>query len=128
MLACTLAALGPGCRQQKLPLANVTGQVTFNGVPAQAELIFQPVDAQGETTGRPSTALCGAEGLFTAYFAENEPGALVGPHRVTVRVFPAVGPRDTPSFDERFKAAKVVAFRRTIAASRENRFQFPLTY
>jgi hypothetical protein len=73
-------------------------------------------------------AQCQSDGSFTAMFAEHEPGALVGRHRITIRVFPTVGPQDLPSFDDRFKASKVVSFQRTIEAGRNNRFEFALTY
>ena len=67
-----------GCGGEDLPLAEVTGQVYFNGKPANAEVTFRPIQTDAETDGSVSSGLTDSEGNFELRFTIDKPGALVG--------------------------------------------------
>jgi hypothetical protein len=67
-----------GCRHSDLNLAPVEGVVTFDGAPlANAGVMFLPEQ------GAMAVGITDAEGRFTLTTA-NEPGALIGSHRVSI--------------------------------------------
>jgi hypothetical protein len=76
-LAC-LALLLPGC-SGGIDLAPAEGIVTLNGEPIEGAAVMFIPDAGGPA----ATGVTNAQGQF-ALHTTNEPGALVGPHRVTV--------------------------------------------
>ncbi|MFN0198041.1 MAG: hypothetical protein ACKVT0_14945 [Planctomycetaceae bacterium] len=78
--------LFPGCSSDGPQLASVSGEVTFHGLPLAAEVLFEPLDDKQQRQGRPSAATTDAEGKFDLTFTENDGGAIVGWHRVTVKV------------------------------------------
>ena len=95
-MLCGLMAMG--CSRSEIPLAAVEGTVSFNGRPAQAEIIFEPVGGDGGTGGRPSSALSDVRGRFRLQYTEDRAGAIIGPHRVTVKVMRAFGEEEPQSF------------------------------
>lgn len=69
-----------GCGGGAPRLGRVTGTVKANGKPlAKALVEFQP------TQGPSSFGLTDSEGHYQLYFRENQPGAIVGEHRVSIR-------------------------------------------
>lgn len=79
MLACALPLL-VGCGSGGPETADVTGKVSLAGEPlAGATIIFTPKDG-----GRPSTAISDDQGVYTLLFKQDEPGAELGEHIVTV--------------------------------------------
>jgi hypothetical protein len=73
-----LLVLVAGCNRSGLELAPVVGVVTYNGSPvADAGVMFAP------DQGPSAMATTDAEGRFTLSTA-NQPGALVGDHRVSI--------------------------------------------
>ena len=127
VLACVICVLS-GCHGAPENLALVEGQVLFNGLPARAAITAQAVDGQGKPTGRPSQADTRADGTYSLIYSEDTPGAVVGPQRVTVTVYPVERAADELSFQERFKAAKVVRVTRQVIAGETNIWNFVLTY
>jgi hypothetical protein len=69
-----------GCGSDGPKTAEVSGVVTLDGTPlANATIIFTPVAA-----GRPSVAISDKEGKYTLMFKEEQPGAELGEHIVTI--------------------------------------------
>jgi hypothetical protein len=70
----------PGCaRPQRLPTAEVTGQVTYDGEPLpQGVVIFEPA------TGRAASGQIRPDGSFTLGTYEKADGAVLGRHRAAV--------------------------------------------
>ena len=62
-LICSLVALS-ACGQRDESLAEVRGDVTFCGQPAVAEVMFEPLNSSGQSTGRASTATSDESGRF----------------------------------------------------------------
>jgi hypothetical protein len=82
-----LVGSAAGCQPSSgVLLGRVTGQVFFYGLPAQAELLFQPVNDADVPTGRPSTAFTDSSGRYELDFTEVERGAQLGRHVVTVKI------------------------------------------
>ena len=52
---CLIMLLLTGCGRRDESLAEVSGDVTFCGQPAIAEVLFEPLAASGRSTGRAST-------------------------------------------------------------------------
>ena len=127
-MAILATGLIPGCSRSDVAVAPVQGTVTFNGIPARAEVVFQPEAPQGKPGGRPSSGHVQPDGTFRVLYAEGIPGALIGRHRVTVTVLPTFGPEDVPSFQQAFKPVKIVRLDRDVQAGRTNNFHFVLTY
>ena len=125
-LGCLLAVLTglAGCQANQPPLAKVTGRVTYNGLPARAEVVFQPETADHQSAGRPSLTMTDERGEFTLQYAEGQPGAVVGMHRVTISLYPNRN-QDTPPA-EQFLVEKTVRFERVVQAGQTNRFRFVL--
>ena len=123
---CVLAVLAglTGCQANQPPLAKVTGRVTYNGLPARAEVVFQPETAEHKSAGRPSLATTDDHGEFVLQFAEGQPGAVVGPHRVSIALYPNRN-QDTPPAQQ-FLVEKTVRFERIVQAGQTNRFRFVL--
>lgn len=124
-LLCVLAAMG--CSRSEIPLAGVEGTVSFNGRPAQAEIIFEPLVGESGAGGRPSSAFSDARGSFRLQYTENRAGAIIGPHRVTVKIMRAFGEEEPQSFTAVATPVKVAQMSRTVAAG-GNSFHFAITY
>ena len=64
------------------PLGKVSGVVTLNGEPLpKASIFFVPTDAEDQA----SNAVTDEAGRYELQFAGNQPGALIGSHRVEIR-------------------------------------------
>jgi hypothetical protein len=75
------------------PVADVTGKLTYNGQPVRyAAVDFRPLDE----SGRPSLGWTDEEGEYVAQYTLRQPGALIGRHKVSVRVYPAEGEKPIP--------------------------------
>lgn len=121
---CWLAGCGGGTAS----VAPVEGTILFNGLPARASVVAQAIDERSQPVGRPSSADTRADGLYSLIYAENQPGALIGTHRVTVTVYPLERAPGELSFQERFRALKVVKLTRQVAAGETNHWNFVLNY
>lgn len=129
-MACLGAMVLPaqGCsRSSGVPLAPVTGNVTFYGRPVAAQLVFQPVALDGKPLGRPSTALSNASGDFTLQFSDSEWGAAIGSHRVLVKVLPYADSGEPEGFHDATVPLKVAELQREVRKGR-NQLDFALTY
>ena len=74
---------GVGCQRHEIKTAPVSGTVTLNGQPLRdATIVFQP--SRGSRPGPPSAGETDDEGHFELSFADETPGAVVGPHRVMI--------------------------------------------
>jgi hypothetical protein len=86
-VACCWLA-GCGVKQGQLPLAKVTGQVTFRGAPLTAAVIkFYPVQSSG-TGVRVAFAHLDHEGRYCLSTYGHDDGAILGDHRVTIECPP----------------------------------------
>ncbi len=91
-----------GCENSsKYQLAPVSGIVTLNGEPLSEGVVnFQPMMAgDSANVGAGSTARTDAKGHFVLNTTEDQPGAIVGKHRVRIYSFSPESPRveDTDS-------------------------------
>ena len=123
---CVLATLA-GCSSDGIRLAEVTGRVTFNGQPAPAEIFFQPHDAEGKTTGRPSTARAADDGEFRLAFTASRPGAVVGLHRISVNILRRRDGEEPRTYREAVAPLKTVYLERSVKPGK-NHFDFAITY
>lgn len=70
------------------PTAPVSGEVSYKGKPVTGGHVqFHPQGVEGN----PGFSPLGPNGEFTLTTYENEDGAVIGPHVVTVQVFPQGG-------------------------------------
>jgi hypothetical protein len=81
-LVCTLAALA-GCGQS-LELGQVEGKVTAQGKPLANVLVTFIPELNGEAGRVRSLGMTDAEGRYRLQTEKQQPGAVVGKHRVTV--------------------------------------------
>ena len=120
-----------GCSRTDATLSEVTGQVTFNGLPATAEIVFQPDSIGSDTRGRPSTAFTDSEGKFTLAFSADKSGAVVGQHAVSIKILSSPNASSAGSkprtYDEAVSPVKIARFVRRVRPGR-NQFHFPITY
>jgi hypothetical protein len=94
-----LLALGVGCGGSSKKIVPVTGKVTLNGKPlVGASVQFQPVVPEGAPEEISSGAKTDDNGEFTLNTTTGQPGAQVGPHKVTITL--AESPAG-PTGDER---------------------------
>lgn len=131
---CLILLLLTGCGRRDESLAEVSGDVTFCGQPAIAEVLFEPLAASGRSTGRASTATSAADGRFLLVLDDTHSGAKIGKHRVTIRVQQIVlpGSEQSPLTGEVPVAGKTVGTLKMVQLSREvhsgiNQFHFRLT-
>ncbi len=81
---CTIVlSLSAGCGQG-LPLANVKGIVLIDGQPLPNVLVTFVPEAAGASSPVRSMGMSDAAGQFTLRAETQQPGALIGTHRVTV--------------------------------------------
>ena len=116
-----------GCGGDEAPLAQVSGRVLFNGRPAPAEVSFEPLRVDKAPGGRVSTGFTNTRGEFELQFTADRRGAVVGRHRVLVRV---LRPPDTgapKSLDDAARPLQVARLEREVRPG-TNHFLFALTY
>jgi hypothetical protein len=116
-----------GCSQADIPLAEVTGHITFNGRSTPAEIFFQPEDQQGQLAGRPSTALADDDGEFRLAFTDDRSGAVIGRHRILLKILRRRDGREPRSYNEAVAPLKTVHLEREVKRGR-NEFQLAITY
>lgn len=124
-----------GCGRRDESLAEVKGDITFCGQPAVAEVMFEPLSATGQSSGRASTATSAADGRFRLSVDDSNNGAKVGKHRVTIRIQQIARPANTASNKESklstgermVGAIKVVQLSRVVHSG-SNQFYFRLTF
>ena len=129
--ACTLVLLGlclvlTSCGKKELPLAEVTGQVTYLGAPASAEVIFRPNQTDIGAGERPSSAMTDEKGNFRLFFTLDQPGALVGQHTVIIRVLRTEFDAEPETFGQATSAKKRVELERYVNRG-DNHFHFAIT-
>jgi hypothetical protein len=72
----------PACSGNNREIAEVEGTVLWHKKPlANAQIEFHPDNLRG-TNGPRSTDMTDEHGRYTLYFDDNQPGAIVGQHRV----------------------------------------------
>ena len=124
VLICSLLAL-PACGQRDESLAEVSGDVTFCGLPAVAEVLFEPLNNSGQSAGRASTAMSDESGRFRLMLDDSKSGAKIGRHRVTIRVQRITATGD--GHDGLSGAIKATHLARDVQSS-DNEFHFRLTF
>lgn len=91
LAAAVLLAAVLGC-DSGTPLGQVSGVVTYDGQPLQdAEVEFIPLDQ-----GKSSIGFTDENGKYYLQYTLNRTGALIGKHKVSVRVNPAPGAPAVP--------------------------------
>ena len=123
-LICSLLAL-PACGQRDESLAEVSGDVTFCGLPAVAEVLFEPLNNSGQSAGRASTANSDESGRFRLMLDDSKSGAKIGRHRVTIRVQRITATGD--GHDGLSGAIKATHLARDVQSG-DNEFHFRLTF
>lgn len=126
LLSLILAAAS-GCSSGDGSLAEVTGRVTLNGLPAEAEILFQPQDEEGRPRGRASSAFSDEEGRFQLSYSADRTGAEIGRHRVSVKILETRAPGDGRTDRRAMIPLKSAEFTR-IVQSGENHFHFAMSY
>ncbi|MCX7419776.1 MAG: hypothetical protein NT013_09600 [Planctomycetia bacterium] len=130
-LLCLSLLLSVGCGRRDESLAEVKGDITFCGQPAVAEVLFEPLKANGQSGGRASTATSAADGRFRLALDETQNGAKIGQHRVTIRVQQIERPKNnesgTKTGERMIGALKVVQLAREVHSG-TNQFYFRLTF
>jgi hypothetical protein len=92
-LAVAVCALLSGCNSKSYDLAPVSGVVTLEGKPIPGTLVnFQPSAKDGLTPGPGSTGRCDESGRYVLKTIRDEPGAVVGTHRVRIYSFSPESP------------------------------------
>ena len=82
LAACTLFVAGCGGAADAPDLGQVVGTVTLDGQPLPGAIIqFSPQE------GRPSTATTDEAGYYELKYSQDEAGAKVGPHTVSISTF-----------------------------------------
>jgi hypothetical protein len=77
-------------------LAHVSGKVTLDGKPLPCAVVtFQPVAQDSEIVGPGSVAHCDDQGSFDLKTVRDEPGAVIGLHKVII--FPSQRERIDPA-------------------------------
>lgn len=93
-------ALMLGCESSKDQLAPVSGIVTLDGEPlSDGVVIFQPMAGDNLNVGPGSNARTDEQGRFVLNTIDEQPGAIVGRHRIRIYSFSPESPRvdDTDS-------------------------------
>ena len=129
-LICSLVALS-ACGQRDESLAEVRGDVTFCGLPAVAEMLFEPLNNSGQSAGRTSTATTDEAGRFRLMLDDARSGAKIGRHRVTIRVQRLIASRESAGKsadmpDGLSGAIKATHLAREVLAG-DNQFHFRLS-
>ena len=125
LLLAVVAAGIAGCGSEGVPLADVTGLITFNGRPAQAEILFEPVGEPGKSGGRPSVGYADRTGRFQLGWSPERTGAEIGRHRVLIKVLRGAEAKPR-SLEEATTPLKTVRLERTVREG-DNHFAFVLT-
>lgn len=88
LLGCLLVLMGCGGDSDTPPTTPVSGSISYKGKAVTGGLVeFHPQGVEGN----PGTSPLGPNGEFTLTTYEREDGAVIGPHIVTVQVFPQGG-------------------------------------
>lgn len=121
-----------GCGKRDGSMAEVRGEVTFCGQPAVAEILFEPLNSAGKSSGRASTATSDESGRFRLMLDESQPGARIGRHRVSIRV-QRIGPSRAAAEKTGTSQEGVIGTLKSTQVVREvhagsNQFHFRLTY
>ena len=127
LLGACLICLG-GCQKTDARVVETTGRVLFNGLPARAAIVSQPLGKDGQPNGRAAVADTLEDGSFSLRYNEHQMGTLAGKQRFNIRVFPVERGESELGFQERFKAVKDVTFEREVVLNKPNHWEFHLTY
>jgi len=86
-LAVTAAMVGCSGDAGKPPLARVSGTVSYKGKPVESgRVVFTPVVGKGGDTGQSASGMIGPDGSYSLTTFEENDGAILGEHVVTVDV------------------------------------------
>jgi hypothetical protein len=84
-LAVVVCAALLGCNSKGYDLAPVSGVVTLDGQPIPGTVVnFQPMAKDGKMPGPGSVGRCDETGRYVLRTINDEPGAVVGTHRVRI--------------------------------------------
>lgn len=94
-----LAIAAPGCDNKGYKVVEVSGLVTLDGQPVPGSVVnFQPIADGSDNVGPGSTGRCDEQGRYTLMTIHDEPGAVVGRHRIRIVSYspesPVVGDSD----------------------------------
>lgn len=85
VVAVLLTSLVVGCGQPKAVLVPVTGTLKIDGEPAAGIMVQLVPDTQDESIDAPtSQGITDENGEFELFTTKNEPGAIVGKHKVAL--------------------------------------------
>lgn len=115
-----------GCNRVPAELADVTGVVTFYGEPFSADVLFEPLDENYERVGRPSTGATDDRGRFALSFTPDADGAIVGWHRVTVKIMKPATKQGENTATHAWNELKTVRLLRQVQPG-DNHFVFALS-
>jgi hypothetical protein len=91
LTALAVLAVCIGCSKGP-ELGEVTGKLTYNGQPVQyAAVEFHPI-----TEGKHSIGYTDAQGEYTVQYTIQRAGALVGRHRIVIKMYPPEGVTSPP--------------------------------
>lgn len=133
-----LLVLSAGCGgSTKPPTAPTTGIVTIDGKPlTQGRVTTEPVaKAPGEKPGKAGFGIIQSDGTFVLSTYEEQDGAVVGPHRVTLYGKPPYQPEsdddglDAPKRKVKrpFDILRVIGQNFEVAPDQDNHFEIKLT-
>lgn len=112
-----------GCGRPSFETAPVHGTVTIDGAPVpRGKVMFAPVAKGDLNPGRPGWGEIGPAGEYRLSTFQQEDGAVVGEHWVTILNAKDKLPQNVPEFD-RFMMPKRV----TVTAGIDNRIDLQLT-
>ena len=126
-LLCPALYFLAGCAGSDNSLANVTGRVTFYGLPADAEVIFEPQESDGSANGRPATAFTDDNGYFTLYLTAEDEGVTIGRHQVSIKIFRWKNGGEVELFGAGVAAIKTARLIRQVRPGK-NHFDFLIGY
>ncbi len=116
------------CGQHDESVAEVRGDVTFCGLPAVAEVLFEPMNSSGQSTGRASTATSDESGRFRLRLDDEHTGAKIGRHRVTIRVQRIIAAGKSGDVPDGLSGAIKATHLAREVQSGDNPFHFRLTF
>lgn len=130
---CVFIASAGGCGRSSYELAPVRGTVTIDGVPlSQAKVMFAPVEVgDNPNPGKPAFGILQDDGSFALTTYEQDDGAVVGEHWVTIikldgnsgaATLVSNQPRNVPTFTRLTVPQKV-----TVIPGQENQIDLKLT-
>lgn len=102
-----LALFAPGCQSGE----SISGELLLEGMPIAGEILFEPLDAEGVSTGRAETVFADPSGEFHVALTDIDEAEHV---RIVIRATPVSEEGLPGTFDSQQLPDKVVTLRRTL--------------